>query len=67
MNAMETLLDCLNFFNISVLETAGNLVFTQNAYVIEVEANGMYKLMQHGEVIAPFDDLNELSQFIMKF
>jgi hypothetical protein len=65
MTATEELLDCFAFFKIEVLEKKENHIALQKGYAIEVEANGLYKLSQDGEVIAPFDDLNELSHFIL--
>jgi hypothetical protein len=32
---------------------------------VEVEPNGLYRLMSDGSVVAPFDDLDELSRFIL--
>lgn len=67
MNALDILLDCFTFYKIPVSKTEGNKVFTIKSYMIEVENNGLYKLLQHNEVIAPFDDVNELSQFILEY
>lgn len=65
MTATEELLDCLAFFNMEVLEQKGRMLYLSKGYSIEVESNGLYKLSQHEEVIAPFDDLNELCHFIL--
>lgn len=67
MDAKEELIDCLRFFNIDMEREEGNKVYLIRGYCIEVEANGLYKLLQHGEVIAPFDDLNELCHFILSY
>jgi hypothetical protein len=67
MNGLEILLDCFEFYKIPVSKTDGNKVFTIKSYIIEVEKNGLYKLLQQNEVIAPFDDVNELSQFILEY
>ncbi|MCU0374763.1 MAG: hypothetical protein MUF24_05595 [Chitinophagaceae bacterium] len=67
MDAFEILLDCFAFYKIPVSHTNGNMVYTIKSYSIEVEKNGLYKLMQNNEVIAPFDDINELSQFILQY
>lgn len=64
LNALETLLDCLKFYDIPVQEVKGNFV-TVKGYEIELEANGLYKLFSDGSVIAPFDDLDELCRFIL--
>lgn len=67
MTPLEELVDCLSFFNLPVLAVQGNVVQTTKEYTIEVEANGLYKLLQAGEVVAPFDDLNELCHFILEY
>ena len=67
MNAFETLLDCFAYYKIPVNRTEGNVVYTIKSYTIEVEKNGLYKLLQSNEVIAPFDDINELSLFILEY
>jgi hypothetical protein len=67
MSPVEELIDCLLFYKLPVHKTEGQLVHTLNGYTIEAEANGPYKLLQHGEVVAPFDDLNELCQFMLAY
>ncbi len=67
MNHLEALLDCLAFYNIPVKKVEANKVFTIKEYLIEVEANGLYRLLQNEEVIAPFDDLNEVCTFIVQY
>jgi hypothetical protein len=67
MEAKEELKDCLQFFNIPIEMEEGTRLYVQKGYCIEVESNGLYKLLQHGEVIAPFNDLNELCHFILSY
>lgn len=67
MKALEILLDCLRHYEISVEKTSKNSVWIIKGYVIEVEGDGLYKLLQHDEVIAPFEDLNELCGFIITY
>ena len=65
MSNLEILLDALNFYKIEVLAINGNHVKLQHNFEVEVEANGMYKLMDDGYIVGPFDDLNELCRFIL--
>ncbi len=67
MDAFEILMDCFEFYKIPVSKIDENKVFTIKSYIIEVEKNGLYKLLQNNEVIAPFDDVNELSEFILEY
>lgn len=52
-------------YEIKVEDVTNWLVKLGNGYEIEVEANGLYKLMDQGQVVAPFDDLDELCRFIL--
>lgn len=65
MEALNTLLEALTFYNIEVLSVTGRMVKVQGNYEIEVEANGLYKLLDDGYIVAPFDELNELCRFIL--
>jgi hypothetical protein len=65
MNAKEMLLDCLAYYGIPVTGSAGNVIELPKGYAVEVEPNGLYRLMSDGSVVAPFDDLDELSRFIL--
>lgn len=67
MDARETLLDCLAYYGIPVTSCEGDLVILERGYSVEVESNGLYRLMSDGEVVAPFDDLEELSLFILNY
>jgi len=65
MTALEILLGALQFYEIEVLSVNRNHVKVQNNYEIEVEANGMYKLLDDGYIVAPFNDVNDLCRFIL--
>lgn len=65
MDAKEFLLGALNYYNIEVIQQNGNTVFIGRSYEIEIEANGLYKLKSDGQVIAPFDDVDELCRFVL--
>jgi hypothetical protein len=58
------LLEALAAYGIAVLADDGPKVVVENDYAVEVEANGLYKLFWKGKVIAPFDDLDALCQFV---
>ncbi len=64
MTALEILLEALQFYEIEVMSVNGNHIKVPPAYEIEVEANGIYKLLDEGYIIAPFADINELCRFI---
>ena len=65
MTAQEILLEALKFYEIEIISVNGNRVKIQNYFEIEVEANGLYKLLDDGYIVAPFNDLNELCRFIL--
>ncbi len=64
MTAFEILLEALKFYEITIVSIDDNYVKVQNNFEIEVEKNGLYKLLDDGYVVAPFDDINELCRFI---
>lgn len=66
MNSQEVLLDALQYYEIPVLNMQENIIEVIKNYRIEVETNGMYKLLDGESVIAPFDDLDELCRFILR-
>ncbi len=45
MIAQENLLEALKVYQIEILSIEGNHVKVQNNYEIEVESNGLYKLL----------------------
>jgi hypothetical protein len=58
------LIFALNHFEIDVFKSEGKLIDLEKGYRVEIESNGLFKLLQSGEVIAPFDDVDELCKFI---
>ena len=65
MIAQENLLEALKVYQIEILSVEGNHVKVQNNFEIEVESNGLYKLLDDGYIVAPFNDLNDLCRFIL--
>lgn len=65
MNAGEILEGALQYYEIGILAAAGNHFSVAHGYEIEVEANGIYKLLHEGQVVGPFDDVDELCRFIL--
>jgi hypothetical protein len=65
MNSIHQLLEALKYYEIPVLGMTEQHVYVINNYSIEVEPSGVFKLMDGGTVIAPFDDLDELCRFIL--
>lgn len=62
----EWLLLALNDYQIAVLVDHGHLLEIEKEYTIEIEQNGIFKLLWKGKVVAPFQDLNELCHFIQQ-
>jgi hypothetical protein len=60
----EWLLLALSDFGIAVVSDDGNTLEVEKEYSIEIEQNGVFKLRWKGKVVAPFQDLAELCQFI---
>jgi hypothetical protein len=65
MDAKTILLGALQYYNIEILQEAGQHITVGRGYTIEVESNGLYKLCSDGQVVAPFDDVDELCRFIL--
>lgn len=61
----EFLLFGLNHFNINVVRIENNLITLEKDYEIEIESNGLYRLSQNEEVIAPFSGVEELCSFLV--
>ena len=61
----EFLLFALRHFGIKVIAHEGKIVNIDQDYVIEIEGNNLFKLLQANQVIAPFADVEELCNFIM--
>lgn len=65
MSMIAQLTDALEYYGIPVSAMTERHVYVINNYSIEVEPSGVFKLMDGGAVIAPFDDLDELCRFIL--
>ena len=65
MTTMETILQTLRAYGIEILSVNGNQIKLGHNYEVEVESNGMFKLIDDGYIVAPFDDPDELCQFIL--
>jgi hypothetical protein len=66
MTPLETLLAVLKMQGIEVLSVQDDHILLENDYEIEVEANGMYKLMNEGYVISPFSDVHAMCRFLLR-
>ena len=62
----EFLIFALNHFGLTIHSQNGNTIELAHHYSIEIEGKNLYKLSQNNEVIAPFDDVEELCNFIKK-
>lgn len=60
----ELLLLVLAGMDIAVLSEDGNNVYVANEYIIEVEGASLYKLVHKGQVVAPFNDVIQMCNFI---
>ncbi len=62
----EFLLFALQHFKLDVLNDEGNIIFIEKDYKIEIEGQKLFKLIHSGSVVAPFDDVEELCNFIKR-
>ena len=60
----EFLLFALQHFQIDVSHQEGKWVHLAQNYTIEIEGKKRFKLLHRDQVIAPFQDLEELCHFI---
>lgn len=65
MENKKRLVEALMYYDIEIVETGANFIRIGRGYKIEIEANGLYKLFSNEQVIAPFDDLDELCRFVL--
>jgi hypothetical protein len=65
MNSRDKLVAALRYYNIDVVGNHENFIQLGRGFTIEIESNGIYKLFADRQVIAPFDDLDELCNFIL--
>lgn len=60
----EFLLFALRHFDLELTSQNGNMFFLAGDYAIELEGRQLFKLLQGGQVVAPFSDVAELCNFI---
>jgi hypothetical protein len=60
----EWLLFALADFGIPIVQDRDRWIDLEKGYTIEIEQNGVFKLLSEGKVVAPFVDLVELCSFI---
>ena len=58
------LLFALNHFKIKVTSEEGKMVYIEKDYAIEIEGTKRFKLLHQKQVVAPFNDVEELCNFI---
>ena len=64
MNQKEQLMDALQRHGIAWLADRGKFLDLEKDYTVEIEADGVFKLLWTGRVVAPFRDLEELCEFV---
>ena len=67
MDQLSALLNTLKEYQLEVISVTDNHVKVAKNYEIEIEANGIYKLLDAGYIVAPFNDVTALCKFIVKF
>ena len=60
----EFLIFGLKHFEIDIVQIDNNVIHISNNYQIEIEGNQLYKLLHEGAVIAPFNSVEELCNFV---
>ncbi|MBS4066386.1 MAG: hypothetical protein KGZ74_17630 [Chitinophagaceae bacterium] len=65
MTTKEILIGALQYYSIEVIKIEADKVTIGRNYEVEVEANELYKLISDGQVVAPFDDVDELCRFVL--
>lgn len=60
----DYLLFALNHFQLPVLSVEGKHIRLEKEYAIEIENESLFKLTHKGAVVGPFDDVEELCQFV---
>lgn len=62
----EFLLFALQHFKLEVIRHEGNIICIEKDYCIEIEGQKLFKLLHRGEVVSPFNDVEELCHFIKR-
>ncbi|MEM9547379.1 MAG: hypothetical protein AAGA77_15475 [Bacteroidota bacterium] len=60
----EILLEALVKNDLTVQSSTDEMIVLNGNYTIEIENESLFKLKQKEFVIAPFDDIHEMCQFI---
>ena len=60
----QQLTNALKASGIEILSIEGKHLQLVHAYQIEIENESLFKLLHDKKVVAPFDSLNELCEFI---
>ncbi len=60
----QVLLFALKRYNLEVKTQEGKMIKLEKGYLIEIEDINLFKLLQGGQVIAPFAQVEEMCQFI---
>ena len=66
INYREFLRFALQHFDIAVLSESEKFINLEKDYQIEWENDQLYKLLYKGQVVAPFNDVEELCYFIQQ-
>lgn len=61
----EFLLFALQHFDIRVVSHEGKHIWLEDDYEVEIEGRSLFRLLQKGQVIAPFDSVEEICRFIL--
>ncbi|RME93621.1 MAG: hypothetical protein D6772_15740 [Bacteroidetes bacterium] len=56
----------LAYYDLALLKQEGKFYYLPKDYVVEWEGGMRFKLIWRGQVVAPFDDLDELCQFVQQ-
>lgn len=58
------LLFALQHFDLPVRQQTEKVIHLKGGYAIEIEGPKLFKLLQDDQVVAPFDDVEEMCRFI---
>ena len=58
------LLFALNHFKIKVTSEEDKTVYIEKDYAVEIEGEKLFKLLHQNQVVAPFNDVEALCNFI---
>lgn len=64
LSSKAHLLMALDHYDIKIVADHGKYLDLEAEYQVEIETGFLFKLRWKGKVIAPFNDLDEMCQFI---